>query len=111
MRTALHLEEDYIRHCLKDGPILGYSASEHVATAQYFANLRLGSVGLGAPFQGAYHAFPWMSEQMELKKEKNFFETRVTDYQTGGALRFDDDSEAGGGPDWLNPLGGANAGR
>jgi ribonucleoside-diphosphate reductase beta chain len=24
-----------------------------------------------------------------LKKEKNFFETRVTDYQTGGALTWD----------------------
>lgn len=102
---AIDLEEAYINHCLKDGPILGYSAPEHVATAQYFANLRLGSVGLAAPYPDAYHAFPWMSEQMELKKEKNFFETRVTDYQTGGALRFDDDSEAGGSPDWLNPLG------
>ncbi|MCH1549805.1 MAG: hypothetical protein L7T19_01470, partial [Pseudomonadales bacterium] len=26
---------------------------------------------------------------MDLKKEKNFFETRVTDYQTGGALSWD----------------------
>lgn len=109
VRTALHLEEDYIRHCLKDGPILGYGVAEHVATAKYFANLRLGSVGFGAVFPDAYHAFPWMSEQMELKKEKNFFETRVTDYQTGGALRFDDDSEAGGSQDWLNPLGGVSA--
>jgi ribonucleoside-diphosphate reductase beta chain len=27
-----------------------------------------------------------MSEVLDLKKEKNFFETRVTEYQTGGAL-------------------------
>ncbi len=31
-----------------------------------------------------------MSEMMDLKKEKNFFETRVTEYQTGGTLNWDD---------------------
>jgi ribonucleoside-diphosphate reductase beta chain len=33
--------------------------------------------------------FPWMSEMLDLKKERNFFETRVIDYQTGGALAWD----------------------
>jgi ribonucleoside-diphosphate reductase beta chain len=103
-RNAIQLEEEYITYCLKDGPILGYSVPEHVATAQYFANMRLGSVGLPQPFDEAYHAFPWMSEQMELKKEKNFFETRVTEYQSGGALQFDDDPLADEDPQWHNPL-------
>ena len=101
---ALALEGEYIAYCLKDGPILGYSAPEHLATAKFFANMRLGSVGLPQPFNDAYHAFPWMSEQMELKKEKNFFETRVTEYQTGGALIFDDDRSAHEG--WDDPLQG-----
>lgn len=102
---AIDLEVGYIKHCLKDGPILGYSAPEHIATTKYFANLRLGSVGLAAPYPDpaeAYHAFPWMSEQMELKKEKNFFETRVTEYQSGGALSFDEDGHDG----WSDPLAG-----
>jgi len=30
-----------------------------------------------------------MSEIMDLKKQKNFFETRVIEYQTGGALCWD----------------------
>jgi ribonucleoside-diphosphate reductase beta chain len=30
-----------------------------------------------------------MSEAMDLKKEKNFFETRVIEYQSGGALAWD----------------------
>ena len=89
-RRAITLEGEYIAYCLKDGPILGYSASEHLATAKFFANMRLSTVGLPQLFDDAYHAFPWMSEQMELKKEKNFFETRVTEYQAGGALQFDD---------------------
>ncbi len=104
-RRALTLEGEYIAYCLKDGPILGYSAAEHLATAKFFANMRLGSVGLPQPFDDAYHAFPWMSEQMELKKEKNFFETRVTDYQAGGALRFDDLPESDD-PTWAYPLKG-----
>ncbi len=103
---AIDLEEAYIKHCLKDGPILGYSVPEHVATAKYFVNLRLGSVGLAAPFPDAYHAFPWMSEQMELKKETNFFEKRVTEYQASGALSFDDEHPHHEQPDWSDPLGG-----
>lgn len=96
-KRALALEGEYIAYCLKDGPILGYSAPDHLATAKFFANMRLGSVGLPQPFDYAHHAFPWMSEQMELKKEKNFFETRVTEYQAGGALSFDDADEEGAG--------------
>jgi ribonucleoside-diphosphate reductase beta chain len=103
-QRAIALERSYMAYCLKDGPILGYSVPEHVATAQYFANMRLGSVGLPQPFEEAYHAFPWMSEQMELKKEKNFFETRVTEYQSGGALAFDDDSHDHANPGWSDPL-------
>jgi ribonucleoside-diphosphate reductase beta chain len=30
-----------------------------------------------------------MSEAMDLKKEKNFFETRVIEYQNGGALNWE----------------------
>jgi ribonucleoside-diphosphate reductase beta chain len=40
-------------------------------------------------FPGASNPFPWMAEMIDLKKEKNFFETRVTEYQTGGALAWD----------------------
>lgn len=101
---ALDLEDAYIRHCLKDGPILGYSAEDHIITAKFFANLRLGSVGLAAPFPDARHALPWMSEQMELKKEKNFFETRVTEYQASGALSFDDCCPNHDQPGWSDPL-------
>jgi ribonucleoside-diphosphate reductase beta chain len=101
---AIKLEADYISHCLKDGPILGYSSFDHVSTAKYFANLRLGSVGLAALFPDAYHAFPWMSEAMELRKEKNFFETRVTEYQASGALSFDDCCPNHDQPGWSDPL-------
>ncbi len=31
--------------------------------------------------------FLWLDEVIFLKKEKNFFETRVTEYQTGGSVK------------------------
>ena len=53
-----------------------------------FVELRA-QLGLSEQFRGVKNPFPWMSEIMDLKKEKNFFETRVTEYQTGGALSWD----------------------
>ena len=64
----------------------GYMMEEYL---QFIANRRLAQIGLSEQFPGAKNPFPWMSEIMDLKKEKNFFETRVTDYQTGGALTWD----------------------
>ena len=57
----------------------------------FIANRRLAQIGLPEQYPGAENSFPWMSEMMDLKKEKNFFETRVTDYQTGGALSWDEE--------------------
>lgn len=45
--------------------------------------------GLAEPFPGAENVLPWLDEQANLRKEKNFFETRVTEYQTGGALSWE----------------------
>ena len=56
---------------------------------QFIANRRLVQIGLPEQFQGVSNPFPWMSEIMDLRKEKNFFETRVIEYQTGGALTWD----------------------
>ena len=57
----------------------------------FIANRRCAQIGLPEQYPGAENPFPWMSEMIDLKKEKNFFETRVTEYQTGGALQWDDD--------------------
>jgi ribonucleoside-diphosphate reductase beta chain len=52
---------------------------------EYIADRRLGRVGID-PIFGSTNPFPWMSEAVDLSKEKNFFETRVTEYKTGGTL-------------------------
>ncbi len=87
-QKVIDLEADYIRYCLPD-PILGYSAEDHVETAKWYADLRLKQMGL-PPLFNAEHRFPWMSEQLSLRKEKNFFETRPTEYRTGNALRWEE---------------------
>ena len=70
-------------------PCFGYSANDHIAQFRFIANRRAGKLGHAEPFPGAENALPWLDEQANLKKEKNFFETRVTEYQTGGALNWD----------------------
>jgi ribonucleoside-diphosphate reductase beta chain len=93
IEEAMLLEEDYIKYCLSEGPVMGYTVPDHMETARYFANMRLRSVGLPELYDNPQHKFPWFAEAMETRKEKNFFETRVTDYQVGGNLSFDDDDD------------------
>jgi ribonucleoside-diphosphate reductase beta chain len=56
---------------------------------RYIANRRAQQIGLEILFEGVSNPFPWMSEMIDLKKERNFFETRVIEYQTGGALSWE----------------------
>ncbi|MXW53108.1 MAG: ribonucleotide-diphosphate reductase subunit beta [Gammaproteobacteria bacterium] len=82
------LEVAYAHDTMPHG-ILGMNAQKMTEYLHYIANRRLHSIGLPRYYQGVSNPFPWMSEVMDLKKEKNFFETRVTDYQTGGTLSWD----------------------
>ena len=81
-------EMAYAGYILKD-PILGYSAEDHIGQFRFIANRRANQLHLKVPFEGAESTLPWLDEQANLRKEKNFFETRVTEYQTGGALSWD----------------------
>jgi ribonucleoside-diphosphate reductase beta chain len=85
---AEEAERIYASYILRD-PILGYSQEDHVAQFRFIANRRAKQLGFGEPFPGAEAALPWLDEQSNMKKEKNFFETKVTEYQTGGALNWD----------------------
>ena len=71
-------------------PVAGLHASTFDTYLRFIANRRCRQIDLAEPFPGAENPFPWMSELVDLKKEKNFFETRVTDYRSGGALSWDD---------------------
>jgi ribonucleoside-diphosphate reductase beta chain len=81
-------ERAYASYILRDS-VLGYNADLHMQQFRFIANRRARQVGVDEPFPGAENALPWLDEQANLRKEKNFFETRVTEYQTGGALQWD----------------------
>ncbi len=87
IKRAVELEIDYARDCLPRG-ILGLNADAVAQYVQYIADRRLERIGL-AKVYGVENPFPWMSEIMDLRKEKNFFETRVTEYKSGGTLNWD----------------------
>jgi len=85
---ATALEIEYARDTMPRG-VLGMNAAMMEEYLQFIANRRLIQIGLPEQFAGVANPFPWMSEIMDLRKEKNFFETRVIEYQTGGALTWD----------------------
>lgn len=82
------LEIEYARDTMPRG-VLGMNAAMMEEYLHFICNRRLTQIGLPEQFSGSQNPFPWMSEIMDLRKEKNFFETRVTEYQTGGALSWD----------------------
>jgi ribonucleoside-diphosphate reductase beta chain len=82
------LEIAYARDSMPRG-VLGMNAAMMEEYLHFIANRRLNQLGLSEQYPGAQNPFPWMSEMMDLRKEKNFFETRVIEYQTGGALSWD----------------------
>lgn len=88
IREATELEIRYAHDTMPRG-VLGLNASMFIDYLHFIANRRCAQIGLAELFPGATNPFPWMSEMMDLKKEKNFFETRVIEYQAGGTLNWD----------------------
>ncbi len=88
IRDAVTMESRYAHDTMPRG-VLGLNAPMFEEYLQFIANRRCAQIGLTEQYPGASNPFPWMSEVLDLKKEKNFFETRVTEYQTGGALSWD----------------------
>lgn len=84
---AVELEYRYAEDTMPRG-VLGMNASMFKGYLRYIANRRATQIGLEALFPNEENPFPWMSEMIDLKKERNFFETRVIEYQTGGTLSW-----------------------
>ena len=85
---AAEIEAAYGRETMPRG-LLGLNAEACERYMRFIANRRLAQLGLAPVFPETENPFPWMSEAIDLRKEKNFFETRVTDYRSGGALDWD----------------------
>ncbi|TDC89526.1 ribonucleotide-diphosphate reductase subunit beta [Saccharopolyspora aridisoli] len=88
LREACELENAYGRDTMPRG-MLGLNSGVCEQYMRFITNRRCAQLGLEPVFPETDNPFPWMSETMDLKKEKNFFETRVTEYQSGAALSWD----------------------
>ncbi|WEL22270.1 ribonucleotide-diphosphate reductase subunit beta [Halorhabdus sp. BNX81] len=86
IEEAVELEQIYAREACPE-EILGMSGSQFAEYVEYIADRRLDQLDLPEQY-GTENPFPWMSEQVDLNKEKNFFETQVTEYQSGGSLEW-----------------------
>ena len=87
-KQAVDLEYRYAEDTMPRG-VLGLNASMFKSYLRFICNRRCQQIGLDPLFPNKENPFPWMSEMIDLKKERNFFETRVIEYQTGGALSWE----------------------
>ena len=92
MREGIRLEKEFIKDCLPINSV-GLSSEEFCAYIDYIANRRLQGVGLPELSPGLQNPLPWLAELMDIQKEQNFFEGRVTEYQKSSALATVDDDE------------------
>jgi ribonucleoside-diphosphate reductase beta chain len=86
MREGVELEKEFVCDCLPED-IVGMRQQEFLDYVEYNADRRLSSLGLPVLSKVRNNPFGWLDEVIFLKKEKNFFETRVTEYQTSGSVR------------------------
>lgn len=96
-KRAMSVLDDWSERCIP--PMLGYNAGLHKQHMRHMADRRLSALGYPKLY-GEPEALPWLDEMASIKKEKNFFESRVTDYQSGVSLKFDDSSSVGDLSDW-----------
>lgn len=84
MAEGIRLEEAYAKRTI--GAMLGYNPDTHIEQARYLANRRLNQLGYDILYPEATCVLPWLDEMVNINKEKNFFETRVTEYQSAASL-------------------------
>jgi ribonucleoside-diphosphate reductase beta chain len=87
IKKAVQLEKVYAKDACPQG-LLGINSDQFSKYVEYIADRRFERIGLAKQYE-TENPFPWMSTSTDLSKEKNFFETRVTEYQTSGNLDWD----------------------
>lgn len=92
MAEGIKLEKEFIRDCLPVDAV-GLNAEEFEQYIDFIANRRLISCNLAPLTENTSNPFPWLAEMMDVKKEQNFFEGRVTEYQKSSVLEEIDDDE------------------
>jgi len=93
MAEAVQLEKEFIRDCLPVNAV-GLSLEDFLTYIDFIADRRLEGCGLAPLSSGAIkNPLPWLAEMMDIKKEQNFFEGRVTEYQKASSLNQASDDD------------------
>jgi ribonucleoside-diphosphate reductase beta chain len=92
MAEAISLEKEFIKDCLPLNAV-GLASDEFLSYIDFIADRRLEGCGLAPLNPGIKNPLPWLAEMMDIKKEQNFFEGRVTEYQKSSALQVARDDE------------------
>jgi len=92
MKEGVDLEKEFIRDCLPVDSV-GLRKDEFITYIDYIADRRLEGCGLAPLNPGVKNPLPWLAEMMDIKKEQNFFEGRVTEYQKASSLKVASDDE------------------
>jgi ribonucleoside-diphosphate reductase beta chain len=92
MREAVELEKEFIRDCLPVNAV-GLRLEDFLTYIDFIADRRLEGCGLAPLSGGIKNPLPWLAEMMDIKKEQNFFEGRVTEYQKASSLSVASDDE------------------
>jgi len=94
-------EEEYIEFIIQDDT-LGYTIEQHMQNYKFLSNRRCRQLGISEPYPDVRETgTPWLDEQANLRKEKNFFETTVTEYSIGNDLGWDKDDDDND-DDWIS---------
>jgi ribonucleoside-diphosphate reductase beta chain len=86
MREGVELEKEFVRDCLPED-MVGLRQADLLDFVDFNADRRLSSLGLPRLSTLKVNPFAWLDEVIFLRKEKNFFETRITEYQTSGSVK------------------------
>lgn len=87
IKKSVELEKQYAKDACPEG-LLGINADQFCNYVEHIADRRLERIGLPKVYFKD-NPFPWMGQSTDLSKEKNFFETRVTEYQSAGSLEWE----------------------
>lgn len=92
MMEAIALEKDFIRDCLPMNSV-GLSVDEFCKYIDHIGDRRLEGCGLPTIHAKTVNPFPWLAELMDIRKEQNFFEGTVVDYQKSSSLEAASDDD------------------
>ena len=84
---AVKIEKEFVTDAIPVA-LIGMNAELMCQYIEYVADRLLSSLG-NDKIYNVENPFPWMSEILDLNKEKNFFDKRVTEYKTGSGLEWD----------------------